>query len=319
MRRPASENLFWYRIIFFLCFIGNFEETMFWGLTVLPDKEYHQNVEDAFHLSQVSLTHDSPVGTRVSLMVTVDKEKTFTLCTLTAGSVDQVQTNLIFNVGQEVTFSLSGKDGKLDLAGYFMPEEDCYDDEFDDYEDIDEDEEMFDSDEEEEEDEDEDEADSDSMASKKLIALAKKNALKNKRKIHLLDEDEEEQDGESEQDGEEDDDEQDEFEIIDYEDDEEIDSDDVSETESLPEDSEVSTPAKNNKNQIKSKPVETPVKNEKKADQSKSAKNGSELKKQKTAHAPVIGETASVPSTPSTPQPKQQPNQQQNKQANQQN
>ena len=45
---------------------------------------------------------------RSSIRVTVDK-KTFILCSLTAGKVEQQTLDLVFTEGEEITFSVSGE------------------------------------------------------------------------------------------------------------------------------------------------------------------------------------------------------------------
>lgn len=44
---------------------------------------------------------------RTSIRVTVDK-KTFILCSLTPGKVEQQNLDLVFTEGEEITFSVSG-------------------------------------------------------------------------------------------------------------------------------------------------------------------------------------------------------------------
>jgi FK506-binding nuclear protein len=45
---------------------------------------------------------------RTSIRVTVDK-KTFILCSLIAGQIEQQNLDLVFTEGEEITFSVSGK------------------------------------------------------------------------------------------------------------------------------------------------------------------------------------------------------------------
>ncbi|KAG0076025.1 hypothetical protein BGZ90_009219 [Linnemannia elongata] len=79
----------------------------FWGLTVFPEKTYSQVVENSFKLSMAALDEETKPG-RSSIRVTVDK-KTFILCSLTAGKVEQQTLDLVFTEGEEITFSVSGE------------------------------------------------------------------------------------------------------------------------------------------------------------------------------------------------------------------
>ncbi|KAF9195270.1 peptidylprolyl isomerase fpr4 [Haplosporangium sp. Z 767] len=126
----------------------------FWGLTVLPEKTYSQVVENSFKLSMAALDETTKPG-RSSVRVTVDK-KTFVLCSLISGKVEQQTLDLVFTEGEEITFSVSGVNS-VHLSGNYLPEDDGMDydsDEEDIYGDMD-----GDEDEEEEEDEEEDEED----------------------------------------------------------------------------------------------------------------------------------------------------------------
>ncbi|KAG0268964.1 hypothetical protein BGZ95_002249, partial [Linnemannia exigua] len=127
----------------------------FWGLTVFPEKTYSQVVENSFKLSMAALDEETKPG-RSSIRVTVDK-KTFILCSLTPGNVEQQTLDLVFTEGEEITFSVSG-DNSVHLSGNYLPDDEGMD--FDsDEEDMygDEDDEDMDEDEEDEEEDDEEE------------------------------------------------------------------------------------------------------------------------------------------------------------------
>jgi len=142
----------------------------FFGLEVAPDKTYAQTPPEGvhLHLSQAAL----PPGHsgRVSVKTTIDG-KTFCLCTLVAGSVDQASLDLNFSSSQKVTFQTEGDQIPVHLTGYYevsddIPPED--DEEEDEEDEEDEDEEpagvkshkrkaQFDDEEEVEDEEDEEE------------------------------------------------------------------------------------------------------------------------------------------------------------------
>jgi FK506-binding nuclear protein len=69
---------------------------------------------------------------RTSLLCTAD-EGTFTVGSLRLGGVEQFTTDLIFDAGVEVSFSVVGP-SSIHLFGYFLGEKDDFDDEFDDEE-----------------------------------------------------------------------------------------------------------------------------------------------------------------------------------------
>ncbi|KAF9215280.1 peptidylprolyl isomerase fpr4 [Podila verticillata] len=108
----------------------------FWGLTVFPEKTYTQVVDNSFKLSMAALDEVIKPG-RTSIRVTVDK-KTFILCSLTPGKVEQQNLDIVFTEGEEITFSVSG-DTAVHLSGNYLPEDDDgeYADEDDMYGDID--------------------------------------------------------------------------------------------------------------------------------------------------------------------------------------
>ncbi|KAG0097578.1 peptidylprolyl isomerase fpr4 [Podila epicladia] len=136
----------------------------FWGLTVFPEKTYTQVVDNSFKLSMAALDEVTKPG-RTSIRVTVDK-KTFILCSLTPGKVEQQNLDLVFTEGEEITFSVSG-DTAVHLSGNYLPEDDDgeYGDEDDMYGDLD-----------EESDDDEDEDDSDENSTAIITKGAKRLA-----------------------------------------------------------------------------------------------------------------------------------------------
>jgi FK506-binding nuclear protein len=80
----------------------------------------------------VSLDAKAKSNERTSLLCTAD-EGTFTVGSLRLGGVEQFTTDLIFDAGVEVSFSVVGP-SSIHLFGYFLGEKDDFDDEFDDEE-----------------------------------------------------------------------------------------------------------------------------------------------------------------------------------------
>ncbi|KAF8979058.1 peptidylprolyl isomerase fpr4 [Entomortierella lignicola] len=162
----------------------------FWGLTVMPEKTYSQVVENSFKLSMAALDEVAKDG-RTSVRVTVDK-KTFILCNLISGKVEQQTLDLVFTEGESITFSVSGKNA-VHLSGNYLPEddgmdydsEDMYGDD-DDEEDEEDEEEDEDDEEEEDEDENEDETTIVTAGAKRVAkteAPAKKQPTEKKQKV----------------------------------------------------------------------------------------------------------------------------------------
>ncbi|KAG0296445.1 peptidylprolyl isomerase fpr4 [Dissophora globulifera] len=89
---------------------------------------------------------------RSSVRVTVDK-KTFILCSLIAGKVEQQTLDLVFTEGESITFSVSGENA-VHLSGNYLPEDEEMDYDSDE-------EDMYGDEDEEDMDEDEDEEDDD--------------------------------------------------------------------------------------------------------------------------------------------------------------
>eukprot|EP00668_Euglena_longa_P014255 GGOE01018234.1.p1 GENE.GGOE01018234.1~~GGOE01018234.1.p1 ORF type:complete len:281 (+),score=89.21 GGOE01018234.1:81-923(+) len=135
----------------------------FFGLEVTGSKQYKQTPPDGVHLhvSQAAL----PPGFtgRVSLKATIGS-KTFCLCTLVAGSVDQAALDLNFSASEEVTFLTEGDDIPVHLTGYYevsddvAPEDEGEEEEEEEEEEMDAERSQFIDDEAEEEEDEEVEA-----------------------------------------------------------------------------------------------------------------------------------------------------------------
>ncbi|KAI7697343.1 Uncharacterized protein SSS_10072 [Sarcoptes scabiei] len=95
---------------------------MFWGVTILPGRRYSQTVEMSYHISKACLEVDvknpSSERKRVQVMLEHNKSK-FLLCTLDSENIIQNDLDLIFRVGEEVTFFLVGE-GTVHLTGYIL-------------------------------------------------------------------------------------------------------------------------------------------------------------------------------------------------------
>ncbi|KAF9965435.1 peptidylprolyl isomerase fpr4 [Mortierella alpina] len=153
----------------------------FWGLTVFPEKTYTQIVENSFKLSMAALDETTKPG-RSSIRVTVDN-KTFILCSLTAGKAEQQSLDLVFTEGEEITFSVSGAN-TVHLSGNYLPEDDGMDfdsDEEDMYDDEDMDEDMEEDEEDEDEDEEDEEEDETVIVTKGAKRVAQQAAVPEKK------------------------------------------------------------------------------------------------------------------------------------------
>ena len=95
----------------------------FFGLEIQPDKKYTQTPPDGvhLHLSQAALPPEN--NGRVSVKVTIDG-KTFCLCTLVAGTIDQSPLDLNFSASQEVVFMTEGDPIIVHLTGYYEVSDD---------------------------------------------------------------------------------------------------------------------------------------------------------------------------------------------------
>ena len=90
--------------------------TNFFGLTVFPGKAYTTTLEDDVHITMASLTAKLPKDAmRTSLHLKID-DNTFTLCSLTAGKIENQPLNIHLNENDEVTFSVTGN-CSVDLTG----------------------------------------------------------------------------------------------------------------------------------------------------------------------------------------------------------
>ncbi|KAF9110707.1 peptidylprolyl isomerase fpr4 [Mortierella sp. AM989] len=159
----------------------------FWGLTVLPEKTYTQVVENSFKLSMAALD-ETTKGGRSCVRVAVDK-KTFILCSLIAGKVEQQTLDLVFTEGESITFSVSGENS-VHLSGNYLPEDEGMDFDSEDMDEDDEDEDEDEEDEDEDEDEDDEEEDDETVivtkGAKRVAKFeepAKKQAGEKKQKV----------------------------------------------------------------------------------------------------------------------------------------
>ncbi|KAI8602805.1 hypothetical protein EDD21DRAFT_303196, partial [Dissophora ornata] len=143
------------------------------GLTILPEKTYSQVVEESFKLSMAALDETTKPG-RSSVRVTVDK-KTFVLCSLIAGKVEQQTLDLVFTEGESITFSVSGENS-VHLSGNYLPDDEGMDFEDDDEMDMD----MDEDEDEDEDDEDEDEDEEDEQDDNVIVSEEKAAPVKAK-------------------------------------------------------------------------------------------------------------------------------------------
>ncbi|KAJ1823163.1 peptidylprolyl isomerase fpr3 [Coemansia sp. RSA 2599] len=90
----------------------------FWGLTIVPGKTYSQNVDMPFRLSNAALDATIKSNTRTSVMLTVD-DKSFVLCSLTPGSIEQQTVDITLSEGENITFETTG-DNIVHLTGNFV-------------------------------------------------------------------------------------------------------------------------------------------------------------------------------------------------------
>ncbi|KAJ1975162.1 peptidylprolyl isomerase fpr3 [Dimargaris xerosporica] len=93
----------------------------FWGLQILPKKAYTQTVDASFRVCMAALGEEITKQERTVVKVTVD-QKTFVLCSLTPGSVEQQQLELIFTEGEEITFFVTGEN-PVYLTGNYLPDD----------------------------------------------------------------------------------------------------------------------------------------------------------------------------------------------------
>lgn len=129
------------------------------GLVVSPGKSYSQTIESPFRLTGVSLGPAPETDERATLMLRIGQSE-FAICSLVPNKIEQQMVDLVFAVGEAITFYVSGSQ-TFHLTGNYIDEEADEDDEelaygYDDLDDFDDEE---DDDEEDEDDEDEDDDD----------------------------------------------------------------------------------------------------------------------------------------------------------------
>lgn len=147
----------------------------FFGLELAPGKTYKQKVEIPFRVGMVALGAGQLKKERSTLTVsTEDEEGEFALCSLTPGSLEQQNVDLVFEEGEEVSLHVHGPN-KMFLTGNYADEDEMMDmPPYSDEEEF-EDEEIPSS---EEEEIDEDEIDAAALKAvkpKKSVKIAKKN------------------------------------------------------------------------------------------------------------------------------------------------
>ncbi|KAJ2723925.1 peptidylprolyl isomerase fpr3 [Coemansia sp. Benny D115] len=91
----------------------------FWGLKIIPGKTYSQTVDAPFRVSNAALaaTINDPAS-RTSVLVTVD-DKSFVLCSLVPGSIEQQTLDVSLTEGEEITFETQGEN-EVHLTGNFI-------------------------------------------------------------------------------------------------------------------------------------------------------------------------------------------------------
>ncbi|KAI8338924.1 hypothetical protein BC941DRAFT_469104 [Chlamydoabsidia padenii] len=94
----------------------------FWGLQVLPGKQYTQNVTVPFIITMASLTDKIQSNTRCSLIIKVDEEE-FVVCSLIPEKLEQQILGLTLMEGEQVTFSVKG-DNAVHLTGNYVFDDD---------------------------------------------------------------------------------------------------------------------------------------------------------------------------------------------------
>ncbi|GIX74165.1 hypothetical protein CEXT_557081 [Caerostris extrusa] len=90
----------------------------FWGICCESGKKYSQIVERRFHISMAALDPAALSSHFVSLLVERGGSE-YLLCSLHKESQLQVNLDLFFDVGEEVSFSLRGQ-GTVHLSGYYI-------------------------------------------------------------------------------------------------------------------------------------------------------------------------------------------------------
>lgn len=107
----------------------------FFGLTVAPDNSYTAVLEEDIHLTMATLNHQqSAKGTsRTSVILTINGGS-YTLCSLTPGSIENQPLDIYLSQDEEIKFSVSGP-CSIDLVGNVVvmvpPGAEDFDEEFD--------------------------------------------------------------------------------------------------------------------------------------------------------------------------------------------
>ncbi|KAJ1953658.1 peptidylprolyl isomerase fpr3, partial [Linderina pennispora] len=94
----------------------------FWGLKIVPGKTYSQTVDASFRVSNAALGETIGDSGRTSVLLTVD-DKSYVLCSLTPGKIEQQSLDISLTGGEEITFESTGKN-EIHLTGNFIIEED---------------------------------------------------------------------------------------------------------------------------------------------------------------------------------------------------
>ncbi|KAJ3186323.1 peptidylprolyl isomerase fpr4 [Gaertneriomyces sp. JEL0708] len=116
-------------------------KTGVWGLLLEPGKTYSQTVDQSFGVTMAALGEKLPKdASRTSIKVNAD-DKSFVLCSLTPGKIEQQQLDLVCPVDEDVTFENVGNCVVYLTGNYleFFPAGGEYEDESDDESDLDED------------------------------------------------------------------------------------------------------------------------------------------------------------------------------------
>ncbi|KAJ2006976.1 peptidylprolyl isomerase fpr3 [Coemansia thaxteri] len=90
----------------------------FWGLKIVPGKTYTQTVDASFRVSNAALGVTLADEGRTSVLLTVD-QKSFVLCSLTPGKIEQQGLDIGLTEGEEITFESQGNN-EIHLTGNFI-------------------------------------------------------------------------------------------------------------------------------------------------------------------------------------------------------
>ncbi|KAJ2206044.1 peptidylprolyl isomerase fpr3 [Coemansia sp. RSA 353] len=93
----------------------------FWGLKIVPGKTYSQTVDASFRLSNAALGATVVDELRTSVVLTVD-DKSFVLCSLTPGAIEQQTLDIGLTEGEEITFETQGNN-EVHLTGNFIADD----------------------------------------------------------------------------------------------------------------------------------------------------------------------------------------------------